>query len=576
MAGLRKYMRPYYGYMLLAMFIKFFGALVELLIPYLLETILDDVVPTGSRRGILLTGGGMVLCAILCVTANIVANRMSAISAGNITLALRHDLFQRLDRLSARQLDGLTLPSAVSRLTSDTYNVNQLLARMQRLGVRGPILLLGGVCITLRMDPGLAMVLIATLPLIGALVYFVTKASVPLYTKEQGILDRMVRVVQENITGIRVIKALSKTEYETRRFGEVNQELCAVDQKVGGITALTNPAATLILNLGLTGVVLLGAFRVNGGLTKPGVIIAFLNYFTMILNAMLGVTKIFIIWSKGEASAKRVVEVLELPEDLTVVPSQAQSGAYLEFRDVCFSYNHVADNLSHLSFSLERGQTLGILGATGSGKSTLVNLLLRFYDPDTGTVFLDGRDIRTIPLEELRPKFGVVFQNEFIMEGDLAGNIRFYRELPQEELDRAARTAQADYIFEKRDGPSCGGPGQQPVRRPETTAGHCPALAGRPEILVLDDASSALDYRTDAALRQALRREMAGVTQVIVAQRVSSLRHADLILVLEEGRVIGRGNHQSLLQSCPVYREIAETQMGTEGGEPAWKTDPAS
>ena len=348
----------------------------------------------------------MVLCAILCVTANIVANRMSAISAGNITLALRHDLFQRLDRLSARQLDGLTLPSAVSRLTSDTYNVNQLLARMQRLGVRGPILLLGGVCITLRMDPGLAMVLIATLPLIGALVYFVTKASVPLYTKEQGILDRMVRVVQENITGIRVIKALSKTEYETRRFGEVNQELCAVDQKVGGITALTNPAATLILNLGLTGVVLLGAFRVNGGLTKPGVIIAFLNYFTMILNAMLGVTKIFIIWSKGEASAKRVVEVLELPEDLAVVPSQAESKAYLEFRDVCFSYNHVADNLSHLSFSLERGQTLGILGATGSGKSTLVNLLLRFYDPDTGTVFLDGRDIRTIPPEELRPKFG--------------------------------------------------------------------------------------------------------------------------------------------------------------------------
>ena len=456
---------------------------MELLIPYLLETILDDVVPTGSRRGILLTGGGMVLCAILCV--------------------------------------------------------NQLLARMQRLGVRGPILLLGGVCMTLRMDGGLAMVLIATLPLIGALVYFVTKASVPLYTKEQGILDRMVR---ENITGIRVIKALSKTEYETRRFGEVNQELCAVDQKVGGITALTNPAATLILNLGLTGVVLLGAFRVNGGLTKPGVIIAFLNYFTMILNAMLGVTKIFIIWSKGEASAKRVVEVLEMPEDLTVVPSGERSKAYLEFRDVCFSYNHVSDNLSHLSFSLERGQTLGILGATGSGKSTLVNLLLRFYDPDTGTVFLDGRDIRTIPPEELRPKFGVVFQNEFIMEGDLAGNIRFCRELSQEALDRAARTAQADYIFEKG----------------------------------MSHPSSALDYRTDAALRQALRREMTGVTQVIVAQRVSSLRHADLILVLEGGRVIGRGNHQSLLQTCPVYREIAETQMGTEGGELAWKKDPAS
>ena len=210
----------------------------------------------------------------------------------------------------------MTLPSAVSRLTSDTYNVNQLLARMQRLGVRGPILLLGGVCITLHMDAGLAMVLIATLPLIGLLVYFVTKTSVPLYTKEQGILDRMVRVVP----GEHHRHSCDQGPQQNRRrnppvWGEVNQQLCQVDQKVGGITALTNPAATLILNLGLTGVVLAGAFRVNGGLTQPGVIIAFLNYFTMILNAMLGVTKIFIIWSKGEASAKRVVEVLELPED---------------------------------------------------------------------------------------------------------------------------------------------------------------------------------------------------------------------------------------------------------------------
>ena len=241
-----------------------------------------------------------------------------------------------------------------------------------------------------------------------------------------------------------------------------------------------------------------------------------------------------------------------------------------------FSYNHVSNNLSHLSFSLERGQTLGILGATGSGKTTLVNLLLRFYDPDEGTVFLEGRDIRTIPPEELRPKFGVVFQNDFIMEGTLAGNIRFCRELPQEEVDRAARTAQADYIFQKGMSHPVAVRGNNLSGGQKQRLAIARALAGKPDILVLDDASSALDYRTDAALRQALRREMAGVTQVIVAQRVSSLRHADLILVLEEGRVIGRGNHQSLLQTCPVYREIAETQMGTEGGEPAWKTDPAS
>lgn len=241
----------------------------------------------------------------------------------------------------------------------------------------------------------------------------------------------MVRVVQENITGIRVIKALSKTEYETRRFGEVNGNLCAVDRKVGGITALTNPTATLILNLGLTGVVLLGAYRVNGGLTQPGVIIAFLNYFTMILNAMLGVTRIFIIWSKGEASAKRVVEVLNLPQDLAVETGGERATGYLEFRDVSFSYNHVSDNLSHLSFTLERGQTLGILGATGSGKTTLVNLLLRFYDPDQGAIFLDGRNLKSYTPEELRPKFGVVFKTTSSWRGPWPETSNFAGSFPR-------------------------------------------------------------------------------------------------------------------------------------------------
>lgn len=566
MGGLKKYIRPYYGYITLTMFIKFLGAAVELMIPYLLETMIDDIVPTGRRDWILLCGGGMVLCAAVCVADNIIANRMSAKSAGGITEVVRHNLFQKLQGLSARQMDELTVSSAVSRITSDTYNVNQLLARMQRLGVRGPILLLGGVFITLSMDLGLALVLVATLPIIALVVYWVTKTSVPLYTKEQSILDNMVRVVQENITGIRVIKALSKTEYEKKRFNGVNEDLSRTDEKVGGITAITNPAATLILNLGLTGVVLVGAFRVNGGLTKPGVIIAFLNYFTMILNAMLGVTKIFIIWSKGQASAKRVVAVLALPPDLEVQQLPREYLPYLTFRDVSFSYNGVADNLHNLSFSLEKGQTLGILGATGSGKSTLINLLLRFYDPDRGGIFLEGRDLRSIPAEALREKFGVVFQNDFVMEGTVAENIRYFREISQTDVDSAARQAQADFIWEKDGGM------EHPVavRGNNLSGGQkqrlliARALAGKPELLVLDDASSALDYRTDAALRQAIAGNYRDVTKIIVAQRVSSIRHADLILVLEEGQVIGRGTHGELLMKCPTYRQIAETQMGSE------------
>lgn len=569
MGGLKKYIRPYYALMLATMFIKFLGALVELMIPNLLETILDDVVPTGNRGNILLYGGGMVLCALVCVTANIIANRMSAVSAGKITQNIRHDLFAKLDGLSARQLDQLTIPSAVSRLTSDTYNVNQLLARMQRLGIRGPILLLGGIAITLTMDTGLALVLVATLPIIAVVVYFVTKTSVPLYTQEQGVLDDMVRVVQENITGIRVIKALSKTEYEKRRFHQVNGKLCSIDQKVGGITAITNPTATLVLNLGLAMVVLVGAYRVNGGVSKPGVIIAFLNYFTMILNAMLGVTRIFVMWSKGQASAKRVVSVLRLPEELTVQPEQeAVSSSFLEFRHVSFSYNGVLDNLHDLSFCLKKGQTLGILGATGSGKSTLIQLALRFYDPDQGAIFLDGVDIRTLDPSQLRPRFGVVFQNDFILEGTIADNIRYYRDLDDAQLFQAASWAQAEFVRSKEGGLQH----QVAVRGNNLSGGQkqrlliARALAANPELLILDDASSALDYQTDASLRKDLAEHFRATTKIIVAQRISSIRHADQILVLQEGRLIGHGAHEQLLQTCPVYRKIAQAQMGTEGG----------
>ncbi len=440
--------------------------------------------------------------------------------------------------------------------------MNQLLARMQRLGIRAPILLLGGVCVTLSMDLGLALILVATLPVIALVVFLVTKASVPLYTKEQSILDHMVQVVQENITGVRVIKALSKSDYEKERFNRVNQELSDTDQKVGGIAAITNPAATLTLNLGLTLVVLAGAFRVNGGLTQPGVIIAFLNYFAMILNAMLGVTKIFIIWSKGQASAKRVVEVLNLPRELEVQPHAPGPADYLRFQDVSFSYNGIVNNVEHLSFSLSRGQTLGILGATGSGKSTVVNLLLRFYDPDTGAIFLEGQDLRSIPPEALRARFGVVFQNDFLMEGTVADNIRYFRDLPRDALAQAAHCAQADFLWETD--------GSHPVavRGNNLSGGQkqrlliARALAANPELLILDDASSALDYRTDAALRGALAQRYSSATKIIVAQRVSSIRHADWILMLDEGRVMGQGTHETLLSSCPAYRQIAEAQMG--------------
>ena len=448
---LKKYILPYLGFISFTMLIKLLGAVLELLIPSLMEVMLDKKVPAGDSAAIWLYGGLMLLCAAGCLGCNIWANRMSAKSSGKITRAIRHDLFQKLQGLSAKQMDTLTIPSAESRLTSDTYNVNQLLARLQRLGIRAPILLIGGIGMMLTMDPVLSLVLIGLLPVIGIVVYFVTKTSVPLYTKQQGVLDRVVRTVQENITGIRVIKALSKTEYEKNRFRNVNEDLTAVDMKAGFITAITNPVSSLTLNLGLTLVVVIGAYRVHSGAILSGVIVAFLQYFTMILNAMLGITRIFVMWSKGEASANRVADVLALPEDLTPLPaSEAEQNApHIEFRDVNFSYTGIGKNTDSLSFKLEHGQTLGILGPTGSGKSTILNLLLRMYDPDSGTVLIDGQDIRSIPPEILKPKFGVVFQNDFLAEGTIADNIRFLRDLPEEDLRRAAEDAQAEFIDQK-------------------------------------------------------------------------------------------------------------------------------
>ncbi len=566
MKRLITYIRPFYFYIIITMLIKFAGTIMELMIPRLLEIMLDDAVPQKDTGFILLIGGAMLLCALLCVVANISANRMSAKSAGGITRKLRYDLFEKIDRLSARQLDEITMPSAISRLTSDTYNVNQLLARMQRLGVRGPILLLGGIIITLFMDVTLALIMIATLPIIAVVVYFVTKISIPMYTRQQGVLDRTVQVVQENITGIRVVKALCKTDYEKKRFHGVNESLCETERRAGSVTAITNPATSLILNFGLTAVILVGAISVNNGEIQPGVILSFQSYFTMILNAMLGVTRIFTMWTKGEASANRVADVLELEEQLLTEPSGKTADSCdtaIEFRNVSFSYNGVMENLSDISFRLQQGETLGILGPTGSGKTTLVNLLLRFYDPDRGEIYINGENIKSLPYEVLRRKFGVVFQNDFMMEGSIKSNIRYFRDIDDKALSAAAAAAQADFIDQKEGKMEY----EVAVRGNNLSGGQkqrlfiARALAGDPEILILDDASSALDYRTDAALRKAIAQGYGSATKVIIAQRISSVMHADLILVLEEGRIIGKGRHEELLRTCGMYQSIARTQM---------------
>lgn len=573
MGTIAKYIRPYWGVVILTVLIKLAGAITELFIPYLMEIILDDKVPAGNIRDIYIYGGLMILCALATVGLNVCSNVMSSKSAGKVTLAVRHDLFEKLEHLSARQMDELTTPSAVSRLTSDTYNVNQMLTRVQRLGIRAPILLIGGIIMMMSMDMVLALVLVALLPIIAIVVYCVTKKSIPMHRYQQEVQDDVVRVTQENITGIRVIKALSKTEYEKQRFNNVNNELASAGLRAGLVTSISNPITTLTLNLGLTLAVLVGAYRVNSGGCEGGVLVAFLQYFTQIHMAMMGITRIFMMCSKGIASANRVADVLNLPEDLACqIPQEEtneaaaeQAAPHIEFQNVSFSYTGVGKNIENLSFRLEHGQTLGILGPTGSGKSTIINLLLRLYDPDEGRILIDGQDLKTMPPEVLRGKFGVVFQNDFVSEGTIGDNIRFFRDLSDEELNRAAEDAQAaPFIAEKGNGMES----EVLVRGNNLSGGQkqrlliSRALAAKPEILVLDDSSSALDYQTDSKLRQALRKNYRDTTTVLVAQRISSLKHSDLILVLHDGDVIGAGSHDQLMETCEEYRIIANIQMG--------------
>ena len=580
-----KYIKPVLWPMIGGLTLKFIAAMFDLTIPYFLETIIDKAAPTGQINQVLFWGVAMLVCSVLALVTNVTANRMAVRNTSKVTKTLRHDLFAKISHLSARKTDEFTVSSLISRLTTDSYNVNDMLVRVQRIGVRAPFLLIGGIIITLTLDPMLTLVLVAMLPIIAVVVYFVTKYSVPIYTHCQQILDKLVRTVQENATGVRVIKALGKGEHERKRFDNVNAGLANENKKAGVIMAITNPAATIVLNIGLTLVVIVGARRVNSGLTEPGTILAFLSYFTIILNAMLGITRVFVICSKGSASAKRIESVLLAEDDMPILPEEENAqtenadAPHIEFRGVTFSYNkkeetdglrseerdYIKNNLTDISFTLNRGQTLGIIGATGSGKSTIVNLLIRFYDPDKGTVLVDGRDVRCISREELCKKFGIAFQNDFIMANSIFENISFGRELTEEQVNRAIVLAQAKQMIDELPE----GTGYRLTARGTNISGGqkqrmliARAVAAEPEILILDDSSSALDYKTDASLRKALHSSLPDTTTVIIAQRISSIMNADLILVLDEGSIIGRGRHSELMESCPEYKLIADTQMG--------------
>ncbi|NLK75337.1 MAG: ABC transporter ATP-binding protein [Clostridiales bacterium] len=558
------YLQPHFLRMVLGLLVKVLGTFMDLGLPYVLAYILDDVIKMEDIRVLLIWGGVMVLLSIGARTFNIIANRMASKVARDTVEVLRNDLFAKIQSLSGAQVDEFTIPSLETRLTSDTYNIHHMVGMMQRLGVRAPILLIGGIVLTISLEPVLAMVLLGTIPFLATVVYSVSKKGIPLYTKLQLSIDRLVRVVRENISGVRVIKALSKTQYEKQRFHQVNMEVSEEERVAGMTMAITNPSMNLLLNVGLTAVIIVGAYRVNAGASEPGKIVAFLSYFAIILQAVMSISRIFVVYSKAAASANRIQEVLDAPEDLQQVDIPVEdSENHIEFRNVSFSYTE-EPCIENISFNLKQGESLGIIGSTGAGKTTLINLLMRFYDVNEGSILINGKDVRSFNKQELRKKFGVVFQNDVLFMDKVGENISLGRDISIEQMAAAAKHAQAAEFIDKLDGKfdfplaikGSNLSGGQKQRLLITRA-----LAGKPEILILDDSSSALDYKTDSQLRKAIRENYTGITSIIIAQRISSVMKLDHIMVIEDGKMVGYGNHEDLLSNCGVYQEIYQSQL---------------
>jgi len=544
---------------------------MDLIIPAVLAYIIDTVVLRNSQTAIIEWGGIMVLCAALSSIFNIVANRNASKVARDATLELRHDLFNKVESLSARQIDAFTKPSLISRLTSDTSNIQNFISRIQKIGIKAPINLIGGIAITLTMDPVLTLILFATIPFIVLVTWYVQKKSQPLYTQLQEAMDRLVRQVREDISGIRVIKALSNIDKEREKYNEVSLEVANREKTASLVVASVNPVMSIIFNIGLVCVLIAGAYRVNSGAAEVGTVLAFITYFTMMTSSMMAITRIFTMFSKAGASAERVMDVMNSPTERVMDYSETtHKEDYIEFDNVSFAYDGKDNVLSHVSFRIKKGQTLGIIGGTGSGKSTIIALLLGFYQPQSGQIYLGGKDIDAMDVQELRSHFGVTFQNDTLFNDSIKNNIDIGRLLSDDQIALAVESAQAkQFVDEKENGLD----ELLAIKGGNLSGGQkqrilvARALAASPDIIVLDDSSSALDYKTDQLMRDALIKNYPDSTKIIIAQRASSMMSADKILVLDKGKEMGYGTHMELLESCPIYKEIADSQMGGDSFE---------
>ena len=565
---------------------KLTEAVFELIVPLVMAQIIDVGIANGDRGYVLRMGGVMVLLGLVGLGCALICQYCAARASQGFGTVLRSEMFRHINTLSHGEIDQIGTPSLITRITNDVNQLQLAVAMLIRLVVRAPFLVIGATVMALLLDWKLACIFFVAAPLMALVLYLVMSRSIPFYRIIQKKLDRISLITRENLSGVRVIRAFSRQEKEKERFAQASEDQMTTSITVGRISALLNPLTSAIINLAIAAVIWFGGFRVDAGGMTQGEVIAFVNYLNQILLAMIVVANLVVIFTKAAASATRVDEVLELhPSIVNRVsrPAQEVEGSpEIAFDAVSFAYPDAgAYSLSDISFTVARGQTLGIIGGTGCGKSTLVNLIPRFYEVSQGSLKVDGVDVRDYPMEQLRGKVGIVPQRAVLFSGTLRQNMQWRKQdATDEEIWQALETAQAaSFVRKMPDGLDSvilqGGKNLSGGQKQRLTIAR--ALVGEPEILILDDSASALDFATDAALRQAIAKFSAGrgnrMTTIIVSQRANTVRYADQIVVLDDGKAAGIGTHEQLLESCQIYREIYWSQnerqeaVAQKGGE---------
>lgn len=570
MGGLLKYLRGYIKECIFGPLFKLLEACFELTVPIIMANVIDIGIAGGDGGYIMKMSGLLVLMGVLGLCSALTAQYFAAKAAFGFGTALRTDMFKKINSLSMSQQDGIGAASLITRVTGDINRAESGVNMFLRLFLRSPFIVIGALIAAFAVDVRCAIIFVAVVPVLALIIFVIMKASVPFYKKAQHSLDRVSKITRENLSGVRVIRAFSQQKNEVEDFEAANDELTDINVKVGGISALMNPLTYVVVNLAIIAVVWQGGRRVWSGNMQQGEVVALVNYLTQILIALIALAQLVVTLTKALASGARISAVLELEPDMAggTETKFDDNAPVLEFDNVSFCYDGSSEAaLENISFRLNKGQSIGIIGGTGSGKSTLVNLITRFYDATEGKVLVCGRDVRACDFDALRSKIGYVPQKASLVAGTIRDNLRWRsKDASDEELISALKCAQAyDFIFDK-DGLDTevtqGGKNFSGGQRQRLTVAR--ALVGSPEILILDDSSSALDLLTEAKLGRAIKNSNPDMTRVIVSQRISAIRDADVIIVLDDGKAAGMGTHEELIKTCEVYREICETQIPEE------------